>query len=137
MVSTKDVTIALGGNFEFFGVAGFIFQAGFYGSTTPEFGAFVSGGVGVSQPTTNAGTLMVNVRQGSSGQLVKDLQTMLNFTLASRPELSVDGIFGPKTNARVIEFQKSAKVSADGIVGPITARALLTAITSRVVNPRR
>ena len=38
--------------------------------------------------------------------------------------LQVDGIFGPLTHARVIEFQKSNELQADGIVGPDTRRRL-------------
>ena len=36
----------------------------------------------------------------------------------------VDGIFGPKTKAAVISFQKKNGLVADGIVGPKTAAAL-------------
>ncbi len=38
-----------------------------------------------------------------------------------------DGIAGPKTKAALIQFQRSRKLSPDGIVGPLTHKALLTA----------
>ena len=41
-----------------------------------------------------------------------------NSLLTEQPPLKVDGIFGPKTQARVIAFQKQAKLAPDGIVGP-------------------
>jgi peptidoglycan hydrolase-like protein with peptidoglycan-binding domain len=43
-------------------------------------------------------------------------------------QLKVDGIFGPKTHARVVSFQKTARVPADGIVGPVTGSALVAGV---------
>lgn len=62
---------------------------------------------------------------GSSGQAVVELQTALNRrSPTSLPRLGLDGIFGPKTLARVREFQGGAGLVADGIVGPKTWGAL-------------
>jgi len=77
---------------------------------------------------------MQYVQQGSTGNAVKDLQTMLNFTMGAQPALAVDGIFGPKTRSRIVEFQSKAKIGADGIVGPITGKMLLSAALARLVN---
>src|SRR5262245_29089266 len=65
--------------------------------------------------------------QGSTGQEVKNLQTALNYHLPNAlPPLVVDGIFGRKTNARVVQFQTLHRLKVDGIVGPETHRALYT-----------
>ena len=70
--------------------------------------------VGPTAPTTC--TLILTLRQGSKGAEVKCLQTKLNITS--------DGIFGPKTKAAVILFQKNHNLVPDGIVGPKTRGAL-------------
>ncbi len=57
---------------------------------------------------------------GSSGQPVRALQDVLNFQIRRGDPLMVDGKFGPKTQARVREFQVAAGLKADGIVGPLT-----------------
>jgi hypothetical protein len=65
--------------------------------------------------------------QGSTGQEVRNLQTGLNYHLSnSPPRLVVDGIFGPKTRARLVQFQTRFGLKPDGVVGPITHRALYT-----------
>jgi hypothetical protein len=65
--------------------------------------------------------------QGSNGQEVTNLQNALNYHLPSvLPRLVVDGKFGPKTHARVMQFQMRFGLKQDGIVGPITHRALYT-----------
>ena len=62
------------------------------------------------------------IKQGSTGAQVKTIQTKLKdwgyYTGA------VDGIFGAKTKAAVVYFQKSNGLTADGIVGAKTAAAL-------------
>jgi hypothetical protein len=63
---------------------------------------------------------------GSVGSDVKDLQSALNSTPPTAlPRLAVDGIFGPKTQARVREFQRTMGLQSDAIVGPITWAKLL------------
>ena len=58
---------------------------------------------------------------GAFGEDVKTLQTRLN-TLGAK--LNVDGWFGQKTRLAVIQFQQRNNLSADGIVGVNTLRAL-------------
>lgn len=62
------------------------------------------------------------LRQGSSGDHVRDLQLLLNATRheTQLPLLKVDGDFGPKTDAAVEEFQRGVGLVADGVVGPKT-----------------
>ena len=64
---------------------------------------------------------MATLKQGSKGSEVKELQTLLNNNGAN---LSVDGVFGPKTFAAVKSYQKSNGLSVDGIVGNNTWGAL-------------
>lgn len=53
------------------------------------------------------------IRRGSTGEVVKKIQRQLK-------GLAVDGIFGPRTEARVKEFQRAMGIGVDGIVGPVT-----------------
>lgn len=64
------------------------------------------------------------LREGSTGQSVKMLQSALNTQYPAYSHLTVDGDFGPATLAVVKEFQQRAGLTADGIVGPLTANAL-------------
>lgn len=57
------------------------------------------------------------LRQGSKGMQVEYLQKDLNYL---GEKLDTDGIFGPKTKAAVIRFQKSCAIAQDGIYGPIS-----------------
>ncbi len=68
------------------------------------------------------------LRTGSTGAEVRDLQELLNFALSLQPLLAVDGIFGPKTNQRVIAFQKTSGLMADGIAGPLTGNSLVSTV---------
>ena len=68
------------------------------------------------------------LRIGSSGPTVRDLQESLNTAVPLQPLLALDGIFGPKTNQRVLTFQKQGGLVADGIVGPMTSKALVAAV---------
>jgi peptidoglycan hydrolase-like protein with peptidoglycan-binding domain len=77
---------------------------------------------------------MVFLQQGSSGNSVRNLQAMLNHVMSTQPGLVADGIFGPKTRSRVVEFQSKVKIGADGIVGPITGKMLLSATMARLVE---
>jgi peptidoglycan hydrolase-like protein with peptidoglycan-binding domain len=64
---------------------------------------------------------------GSTGSDVSELQALLNRRPPTQfPPLKIDNIFGPKTSARVKEFQRNNGLQIDGIVGPKTAAALPT-----------
>lgn len=64
------------------------------------------------------------LKNGSKGPQVKNLQRLLNARGYSCG--SVDGSFGPKTEAAVKKFQKAKKLDDDGSCGPLTWTALLT-----------
>ncbi len=73
------------------------------------------------------------LKQGSRGPEVRDLQEALNLIACGNmipgaqnsPPLQTDGVFGPLTKARVMQFQTAAKLQSDGVVGPLTAKALV------------
>jgi peptidoglycan hydrolase-like protein with peptidoglycan-binding domain len=73
--------------------------------------------------------LVVQVRQGSQGDAVRAVQEEFQFrNLSGDPNqgLQVDGIFGLQTDAAVRGFQQALQLAVDGIVGPITWRALVS-----------
>lgn len=87
---------------------------------------------GIVGPNTWS-ALIVTVKQGSQGDDVRGVQEEFQFrNLSGDPSkgLQVDGIFGPDTGAAVRAFQQalhqdSPSVTVDGIVGPVTWRALV------------
>jgi len=62
------------------------------------------------------------VKQGSQGHPVPALQYLLR---DRGHHVTVDGIFGPKTEAAVEQFQVADQLHVDGIVGPQTWGALV------------
>ena len=92
---------------------------------------------GILGPNTWS-ALIIQVRQGSQGDAVRGVQEEFQFrNLSGDPSrgLQVDGIFGPKTDAAVRGFQQALhadipSVAVDGIVGPITWRALVSGMLS-------
>ena len=67
------------------------------------------------------------VRKGDQNHPVKTLQYLLR---ARGHTVTVDGIFGPKTDAAVRGFQQQKGLAVDGIVGPVTWRALVSGMLS-------
>jgi hypothetical protein len=63
------------------------------------------------------------LRKGSSGDYVRTLQILLN--KYNRASLAEDGVFGVKTLLAVKVYQKSRKLSSDGVVGVQTWSKLL------------
>ena len=58
----------------------------------------------------------------------KQVQLLLSY-LGYDPGV-IDGIMGANTRAAIREFQSNAKISADGIPGPVTYASLKKAVTS-------
>lgn len=77
-----------------------------------------------SQPSTGKklGDKMPTIKRGNKGSRVKMLQGLL---IAWGHKISVDGVFGPKTEAALRAFQGKYAKPVDGIAGPITWNALL------------
>ena len=69
-------------------------------------------------PETQSCTLTLTLKQGSTGEEVKCLQSKL--------QIISDGIFGPRTKESAVTFQKLKNLVSDGVVGPVT-RGLLNA----------
>jgi peptidoglycan hydrolase-like protein with peptidoglycan-binding domain len=92
---------------------------------------------GIVGPNTWS-ALIIQVKQGSQGDAVRGVQEEFQFrNLSGDPSkgLQVDGIFGPKTDAAVRGFQQALhadipSVAVDGIVGPLTWRALVSGMLS-------
>jgi peptidoglycan hydrolase-like protein with peptidoglycan-binding domain len=88
---------------------------------------------GIVGPMTWA-ALVVTVKKGSTGDAVRGVQEEFQFrNLSGDPTkgVQIDGIFGPKTDEAVRGFQQALsqdapEVVVDGIVGPITWRALVS-----------
>jgi len=60
------------------------------------------------------------IRMGSQGLSVAYCQNLLNARLSGQQPLWVDGIFGPKTDARVRMYQATRGLTVDGVVGQQT-----------------
>jgi hypothetical protein len=69
-------------------------------------------------PTTST------LQKGSTGEAVKRLQQVLNAWYPDQPQLVVDGVFGPATEAMVRYLQANAGLAVDGIAGPKTLAVL-------------
>lgn len=69
---------------------------------------------------SSAGSILV--KYGSRGETVKTIQTRLKNWGYYKG--SVDGIYGWRTRAAVIQFQRKHGLTVDGVVGNQTARAL-------------
>jgi len=76
------------------------------------------------------------LRRGSSGTYVRYLQECLNsMNNASIGQLTPDGVFGPRTEAAVIAFQRYVGINPDGVVGPITWARLREFCGGITLNP--
>jgi len=77
--------------------------------------------------------IIVTVKKGSKGDAVRGVQEEFQFrNLSGDPSNGpqIDGIFGPATDASVRGFQDALDITVDGIVGPITWRALVSGMLS-------
>ena len=65
---------------------------------------------------------MPTLRRGNQGETVEELQALLNAKFGF--SLEIDGNFGKATETAVKEFQKAHGLTADGVAGPKTWKAL-------------
>ena len=78
-------------------------------------------------PSLRPGEYPGVLRRGSTGTAVRELQYYLYIMAAyepSIPTVSIDGTFGPATEAAVRAFQQFAGLTVDGVVGRNTWTAL-------------
>jgi peptidoglycan hydrolase-like protein with peptidoglycan-binding domain len=75
--------------------------------------------------TTTAISPWPLTRQGDQDHPVRTLQDLLR---ARGHNVTVDGIFGPRTDAAVRDFQRQQGLAVDGIVGPNTWSALIVTV---------
>lgn len=104
------------------GILGSVDESQFLNGWTPARDAAEHGAPVPTPPAPAPGKLPPGtvLRQGSTGWEVKVLQTALNTQYPLYSHLVVDGDFGPKTRAVVVEFQTRAHIQVDGIAGPQT-----------------
>ena len=78
--------------------------------------------------SAGAAPALVEVQRGEAGDPVKTVQSQLrNYGYS----VVVDGEFGPQTDRAVRHFQKANGLLPDGVVGPLTSRALGVSQTVR------
>ena len=76
---------------------------------------------------------MPQLKDGSTGDVVRDLQRVLTNGAAGEWGITpqgVDGIFGPHTEASVRAFQAWGKVTVDGVIGDATWSVSLNAASA-------
>lgn len=106
---------------------GYTFQGFIYNPAVTDSGT-TSGGTSTAKPNTTGGTVKVELsilKNGSKGEQVKTLQRLLYCINGCPTDLKIDGQFGPIVTKYVKAFQKSNKLTQDGIVGQDTWTKLL------------
>ena len=68
-----------------------------------------------------------SLKLGHRGDSVRNLQNWLNAKSPAGPGLVADGVFGHRTQTAVFNFQRHAGLTIDGIAGPDTLSALISA----------
>jgi peptidoglycan hydrolase-like protein with peptidoglycan-binding domain len=77
---------------------------------------------------------MVAIREGMNGAAVRRAQSLLNASRGARRPLVADGRFGRLTREAVMAFQQTKGLTADGIIGAETWRALEAQPLASVVD---
>ncbi len=88
-----------------------------YGGVTPEQASTVETAAPKSSDSERSSSSAVRtLKPGSRGPRVRSLQRRL--------KVKVSSVYDRRTKAAVVRFQKRKKLTADGIAGPVTLRAL-------------
>ena len=77
--------------------------------------------------------LIMQVSSGDTGEAVRAVQEEFQFRNLSgdpRQGVQIDGNFGRQTEDAVVDFQQALGLTIDGVVGPITWRALIGGMLS-------
>jgi hypothetical protein len=94
--------------------------------TTPATTTTTTQQTTTTTPATTSGEVVLpqagKLKPGDTGAEVKTLQKAL-VKIGAAPSLTVDGTYGPSTQAAVTAFQRSNGLTADGVVGKETAAA--------------
>ena len=72
---------------------------------------------------------------GSKGDAVSDIQLALR--RAGYQDVTMDGYYGPKTQAAVKAFQQSRGIGNDGVVGPVTMAKLREVLAMGTASQRQ
>jgi peptidoglycan hydrolase-like protein with peptidoglycan-binding domain len=76
------------------------------------------------------------LRQGSNSAWPKVTVRSLQYLLTARgAKLTVDGVFGAKTKAAVVAFQRAHHLAADGVAGATTWSALIVTVKLGSTGP--
>lgn len=69
------------------------------------------------------------------GVTIEVTQAFLNSLDPDYPQLVQDGVYGPATRNRIVQFQQASGLRVDGVVGPVTATALHDLAVARGWTP--
>jgi murein L,D-transpeptidase YcbB/YkuD len=76
------------------------------------------------------------LKRGANSGWPKVTVRSLQYLLAAHgAKLKVDGVFGQQTRVAVVAFQRSRHLTADGVAGPATWRALLVTLSRGSSGP--
>jgi peptidoglycan hydrolase-like protein with peptidoglycan-binding domain len=89
---------------------------------------------GTVAPPPPASSSQPVLRSGDMGGDVRDAQTLLA-KHGFLPSSGVDGQFGPQTRSAVVAFQRAKGLSADGVIGPATWKALGGTVSTTPTTP--
>lgn len=78
--------------------------------------------------------IVISMESASHPQIVSKIQSLLT---AKGVPVKVDGIFGPKTDAAVREYQSNNGLKVDGIVGNATIDSLMGTAPAKYTPPKR